>query len=316
VNWPQSMLGAAGPHAAGVESLWWLFFWITAGVYVLVMIALLVAVLRHRRPADPRDPAASRRAGVVITGATGVTLVLLFVLLISSVRTGRYSIQGLADPSHLNIKLTGNQWWWNVEYESTIASQRVRTANEIHIPTGRPVLLKLRSSDVIHSFWVPNLAGKKDLIPGHETELWIQADRPGVYRGQCAEFCGPQHAHMALAVVAEPADKYAAWLDAQRRPAAEPQDQIAKRGRDVFLSGPCVMCHSIRGTGAGGRTAPDLTHLGSRLTLAAGTVPNTPGHLAGWITDAQGIKPGNRMPTIGIGGEDLQALLKYLQTLK
>jgi cytochrome c oxidase subunit II len=316
VNWPQSMLGAAGPHAAGVESLWWLFFWITAGVYVLVMIALLVAVLRRRRPVDPRDPAASRRAGVVITGATGVTLVLLFVLLISSVRTGRYSIQGLADPSHLNIKLTGNQWWWNVEYESTIASQRVRTANEIHIPTGRPVLLKLRSSDVIHSFWVPNLAGKKDLIPGHETELWIQADRPGVYRGQCAEFCGPQHAHMALAVVAEPADKYAAWLDAQRRPAAEPQDQIAKRGRDVFLSGPCVMCHSIRGTGAGGRTAPDLTHLGSRLTLAAGTVPNTPGHLAGWITDAQGIKPGNRMPTIGIGGEDLQALLKYLQTLK
>jgi cytochrome c oxidase subunit II len=316
VNWPQSMLGAAGPHAAGVESLWWLFFWITAGVYVLVMIALLVAVLRRRRPVDPRDPAASRRAGVVITGATGVTLVLLFVLLISSVRTGRYSIQGLADPSHLNIKLTGNQWWWNVEYESTIASQRVRTANEIHIPTGRPVLLKLRSSDVIHSFWVPNLAGKKDLIPGHETELWIQADRPGVYRGQCAEFCGPQHAHMALAVVAEPADKGAAWLDAQRRPAAEPQDQIAKRGRDVFLSGPCVMCHSIRGTGAGGRTAPDLTHLGSRLTLAAGTVPNTPGHLAGWITDAQGIKPGNRMPTIGIGGEDLQALLKYLQTLK
>jgi cytochrome c oxidase subunit II len=316
VNWPQSMLGAAGPHAAGVESLWWLFFWITAGVYVLVMIALLVAVLRRRRPVDPRDPAASRRAGVVITGATGVTLVLLFVLLISSVRTGRYSIQGLADPSHLNIKLTGNQWWWNVEYESTIASQRVRTANEIHIPTGRPVLLKLRSSDVIHSFWVPNLAGKKDLIPGHETELWIQADRPGVYRGQCAEFCGPQHAHMALAVVAEPADKYAAWLDAQRRPAAEPQDQIAKRGRDVFLSGPCVMCHSIRGTGAGGRTAPDLTHLGSRLTLAAGTVPNTPGHLAGWITDAQGIKPGNRMPTIGIGGEDLQALLKYLQTLE
>jgi cytochrome c oxidase subunit II len=316
VNWPQSMLGAAGPHAGGVESLWWLFFWITSGVYVLVMIALLAAVLRRRRPVDPRDPAASRRAGVVITGATGVTLVLLFVLLVSSVRTGRYSIQGLADPSHVNIRLTGNQWWWNVEYESTIASQRVRTANEIHIPTGRPVLLKLRSSDVIHSFWVPNLAGKKDLIPGHETELWIQADRPGVYRGQCAEFCGPQHAHMALAVVAEPADKYAAWLDAQRRPAAEPQDQFTKRGRDVFLSGPCVMCHSIRGTGAGGRTAPDLTHLASRLTLAAGTVPNTPGHLAGWITDAQGIKPGNRMPTIGIGGEDLQALLKYLQTLK
>ena len=316
MNWPQSMLGAAGPHAGGVESLWWLFFWVTSAVYVLVLIALLAAVLRRRRPVDLRDPAASRRAGIVITGATGITLVLLFVLLISSVRTGRYSIQGLADPSHVNIKLTGSQWWWDVEYESTIASQRVQTANEIHIPTGRPVLMKLLSSDVIHSFWVPNLAGKKDLIPGHQTELWIQADRPGVYRGQCAEFCGPQHAHMALVVVAETADKYAAWLDAQRRPATEPQDGITKLGRDVFLSGPCVMCHSIRGTGAGGRTAPDLTHLGSRLTLAAGTLPNTPGHLAGWITDAQGIKPGSRMPTIGIGGEDLQALLKYLQTLK
>jgi cytochrome c oxidase subunit II len=316
VNWPQSMLGAAGPHAGGVESLWWLFFWITAAAYVLVIAATIVAVLRHGRPVDPKDAAASRGAAVVIVGATGVTLVLLFILLISSVRTGRYSIQGVADPSHVNVKLTGNQWWWDVEYESKLASQRVQTANEIHIPTGRPVLLKLQSSDVIHSFWVPNLAGKKDLIPGHETELWIQADRPGVFRGQCAEFCGPQHAHMALLVIAEPADKYNAWLEAQRRPSAEPQDAMEKRGRDVFLSGPCVMCHSVRGTGAGGRTAPDLTHLASRLTLAAGTVPNTPGHLAGWITDAQGIKPGNRMPTIGINSEDLQSLLKYLQALK
>ena len=316
MNWPQSMLGAAGPHAGGVESLWWLFFWITAVVYVLVIVATIVAVLRRGRPVDPRDPAASRGAGVVIASATGVTLVLLFILLISSVRTGRYSIQGLADPSHVNIKLTGNQWWWDVEYESKLASQRVQTANEIHIPTGRPVLLKLQSTDVIHSFWVPNLAGKKDLIPGHQTELWIQADRSGVFRGQCAEFCGPQHAHMALLVIAESPDKYAAWLEAQRHPAAEPPDEMAKRGRDVFLSGPCVMCHSIRGTGAGGRTAPDLTHLESRLTLAAGTIPNTPGHLAGWVTDAQGIKPGTRMPTIGINGEDLQALLKYLQALK
>ncbi len=238
------------------------------------------------------------------------------MLLVSSVRTGRYSLQGLADPDHVNIKVTGQQWWWDVEYESTLASQRLQTANEIHIPTGKPVLLKLQSTDVIHSFWVPNLGGKKDLIPGHQTELWIQADREGIFRGQCAEFCGHQHAHMALLVIAESPAKYAAWLDAQRRPAAEPDDPMAKRGRDVFLSGPCVMCHSVRGTGAGGHTAPDLTHLGSRLTLAAGTVPNTPGHLAGWITDAQGIKPGNRMPTIGIGGEDLQALLQYLQALK
>jgi cytochrome c oxidase subunit II len=316
VNWPQSMLGAAGPHAGGVESLWWLFFWVSTAVYVIVVIAMIVAVFHRRRPADPQDPAHSRRAGQIIAVATGVSLVLLFVLLISSVRTGRYSIQGLADPSHVNIKVTGQQWWWRVEYESQIPSQRFITANEIHIPVGRPVLLKLQSVDVIHSLWVPNLAGKKDLIPGHATELWIQADREGTFRGQCAEFCGHQHAHMGLVVIADPPGKYNRWLAAQRRPAAEPQDAAAKRGRDVFLSAPCVMCHSIRGTQAGGRTAPDLTHLGSRLTLAAGTLPNTPGHLAGWIADAQGIKPGNRMPTMAITAEDLQTLVKYLQALE
>jgi len=310
------MLGAAGPHALGVESLWWLFFWITAAVFVLVMLALLGAIASRRRPADPRDPVASQRAGAVVAGATAVSLVLLFVLLVSSVRTGRYSIQGLADPTNVVVKVTGQQWWWDFEYESKIASQRVQTANELHIPTGRPVLLKLYSTDVIHSLWVPNLAGKKDLIPGQENHLWIQADRPGIFRGQCAEFCGHQHAHMALVVIAESPAKYAAWLDEQRRPAAEPQDAMAKRGRDVFLSGPCVLCHSVRGTAAGGHTAPDLTHLASRLTLAAGTIPNTPGHLAGWIADAQGIKPGNRMPTIGIDGENLQALVKYLQSLE
>jgi cytochrome c oxidase subunit II len=316
VNWPQSMLGAAGPHAAGVESLWWLFFWITTVVYVAVVTAMLVAALHRQRPDDPTDRSRSRRAGQVVAGATAVSLVLLFILLISSVRTGRYSIQGVADPSHVAIKVTGQQWWWQVEYESPVPSGRFVTANEIHIPVGRPVLLKLQSVDVIHSLWVPNLAGKKDLIPGHETELWIQADREGTFRGQCAEFCGHQHAHMGLVVIADPPGKYNRWLDAQRRPAAEPQDAAAKRGRDVFLSAPCVMCHSIRGTQAGGRTAPDLTHLASRLTLAAGTLPNTPGHLAGWVADAQGIKPGNRMPTMAIPAEDLQALVKYLQALE
>ena len=316
MNWPQSMLGAAGPHARGVESLWWVFFWITTGVYLAVVIATAVAALHRRRLADPKDPGRSRWAGKVIAAATGVSLVLLFILLISSVRTGRYSIQGLADPSHLNIKVTGQQWWWRVEYESETPSQRFVTANEIHIPVGRPVLLKLQSVDVIHSLWVPTLAGKKDLIPGHETELWIQADREGTFRGQCAEFCGHQHAHMGLVVIADPPGKYNRWLVAQRRPAAEPQDDAAKRGRDVFLASPCVMCHSIRGTQAGGRTAPDLTHLASRLTLAAGTLPNTPGHLAGWIADAQGIKPGNRMPTMALTAEDLQALVKYLQALE
>jgi cytochrome c oxidase subunit 2 len=316
VSWPQTILGAAGPQAAGIEWLWWLFVAVCGVVYLLVLVALLAAVLRPRRDVDLSAPAPSRRVGSVVTGAVAVTVVLLFVLLVSSVRTGRSSLQGLADPGHVGITITGQQWWWQVEYESPLPSQRLVTANEIHIPVGRPVLLKLQSTDVIHSFWVPNLAGKKDLIPGHENYLWIQADREGTYRGQCAEFCGHQHAHMAFLVIAEPPDRFAAWLEAQRRPAAEPQDETARRGREVFLSGPCAMCHSVRGTPAGGRTAPDLTHLASRRTLAAGTLPNTPGHLAGWIADAQRIKPGNRMPTMAIGAEDLQALLKYLQGLE
>jgi cytochrome c oxidase subunit 2 len=192
----------------------------------------------------------------------------------------------------------------------------VITANEIHIPVGQPVEFQLKSRDVIHSFWVPTLHGKRDLIPRHVTTMTLQADRPGVYRGQCAEFCGYQHAHMAILVVAEPLEQFAAWLEHQRRPAAEPSDARQQRGQEVFLSAPCVMCHTIRGTLAGGRVAPDLTHIAGRHTLAAGTLPNTPGHLAGWIIDPQHIKPGNRMPAHSLNADDLQALLAYLGSLK
>jgi len=177
------------------------------------------------------------------------------------------------------------------------------------------VRVKLQSTDVIHSFWVPRLHGKRDLIPGRTTWIWLRADRPGTYVGQCAEFCGYQHAHMALLVVAEPPAAMAAWLGRQRAPATTPATLAQKRGQEVFLHNPCVMCHSIRGTMAGALQAPDLTHVGSRLTIAAGTLPNRPGHLAGWVMDAQGIKPGSNMPTNPLSGDDLQALLAYLRSL-
>jgi cytochrome c oxidase subunit 2 len=251
----------------------------------------------------------------VVVGALAVTGLILFVFLIMSYRTGRASYT-LQDPNALSIKVTGHQWWWEVQYLDQTASNIFKTANEIHIPVGRPVQIRLTSTDVIHSFWAPNLDGKKDLLPGHETIIWLRADREGEYYGQCAEFCGHQHAHMRFVVIAEPVDKFYAWLDAQRKPSVQPSDEKQQKGQQVFLTSPCIMCHTIRGTDASGIVAPDLTHLASRKTIAAGTLPLTRGHLAGWITNSQEIKPGNRMPPIPLTPEDLQALLAYLESLK
>jgi cytochrome c oxidase subunit 2 len=197
-----------------------------------------------------------------------------------------------------------------------VPSLRVTTANEIHIPVGRPVRFNLFSNDVIHSLWIPNLQGKIDLVPGRLNELWLRADRPGVFRGQCAEFCGLQHAKMALVVVAESSDDFERWLAGNRAPAPAPVTPEQQRGKDVVERGPCAMCHNITGTLAGGRSAPDLTHVASRSTIGAGSVPNTRGYLAGWIADPQHIKPGNRMPSPGLRDEELQAVLAYLETLK
>jgi cytochrome c oxidase subunit 2 len=174
----------------------------------------------------------------------------------------------------------------------------------------------MTSRDVIHSFWAPNLSGKKDLIPGKATETWFQADTPGVYRAQCAEFCGHQHAKMALFVVAEPMDRFLAWLESQRHAATPPSDSTAKKGEQVFMAGSCALCHQISGTPAAAHLGPDLTHLASRLTIAAGTLPNTRDYRAGWIIDPQAIKPGTLMPATQLTPDELTALLAYLETLK
>jgi cytochrome c oxidase subunit 2 len=295
-------------------------------VFLLVMAVLVVAAFRPRgayrgetahAPDTKPDTGRERRMSRVVIGSVAVTVIILFVLLVSSFLTGR-SLNSIAAASEsaLTVKVTGYQWWWKVQYDNQTAGYIVTTANEIHIPVGRPVLFKLTSNDVIHSFWVPNLHGKTDLIPGHETTTWIRADRAGVFRGQCAEFCGHQHAHMALTVVVESSEQFKTWYDAQLKPAAEPSTPEHTRGRQVFMSSPCVMCHRIGGTDAGGAVGPDLTHLASRTTIAAGTLDNTRDHLAGWVSDSQQIKPGNRMPPNILEPEDLQALLDYLQSLK
>ena len=310
----QNPLNPAGPQASSIASLTWLFIGICLVAYVLTMGAAIWAVLRKRQQTDDA-PETSRRLGWTIAIATGVTVVILVGLTVTSVVAGRGLLSPSA-PGAITVNVIGHQWWWDFIYDDVSPNQVFSSPNELHIPVGVPVVLKAESRDVIHSFWVPNLHGKRDLIPGFATHTWIQADKPGVYRGQCAEFCGHQHAHMAFLVVAEPMDQFQRWLEMQRRaapPAATPEQQ---RGHDVFMQGPCVMCHTIRGTAAGSRFGPELTHVAGRQTIAAGTLPMTRGHLAGWISNSQSIKPGNRMPPNLLRGDDLQALLAYLETLR
>jgi cytochrome c oxidase subunit 2 len=216
----------------------------------------------------------------------------------------------------VTVDAIGHQWWWDFQYRDVSPTEFVSTPNELHVPLGQPVVVKAMSRDVIHSFWVPNLHGKRDLIPGQVTQTWISADRPGVYRGLCAEFCGHQHAKMAFTVVVEPLAKFKAWIAHQRQNASEPATAEERRGRDVFLGSPCATCHTIRGTQAASRVGPDLTHIGSRMTLAAGTLPNTSAHVAAWIGDPQAIKPGSRMPSVPMSREDRQALIAYLRRLQ
>jgi cytochrome c oxidase subunit 2 len=309
----QSVIHPAGVEAARISVLWWTMFWICTVVWFAVAAAALIAIRRgHRAAAVHLDNRTIvRNVGI----ATGISIVALMALLTQSVVTGR-ALNTLRTGDALRIDVTANQWWWDIQYENPVPSLRVTTANEIHIPVGKPVALNLFSNDVIHSLWIPNLQGKIDLVPGRRNELWLQADTAGVYRGQCAEYCGLQHAKMALVVVADPPEQFERWLTANRASAPAPSTPDQQRGKDIVEKGPCAMCHNITGTLAGGRTAPDLTHIASRSTLGAGSIPNMHGYLAGWIADPQGIKPGNRMPAPGLRSEELQAVLAYLETLK
>lgn len=312
----QSVLDPAGVQAASIHRLWLLMLWVTVVVFVttlgLVGVALVRGRARRNADASPPSPRALTRSVAV---AVAATICVLLVLLVASVRTGR-AIASLHADSAVTVSITGHQWWWEIQYEDSLPSRRVLTANELHIPVNRPVVLKVTSRDVIHSFWVPNLQGKRDLIPGYTTAIWLQADRPGAFRGQCAEFCGLQHAHMALDVVAENDRDFEGWLNAMRQPGHDPPESAVRRGRDVFMQARCAGCHAIRGTEAAGQLAPDLTHIASRSTLGAGTLPNTAESLSSWIRDPQRLKPGNQMPPNPLSDDDLHALVAYLETLR
>ncbi len=310
-----AVLNPASPETRLIDWLWDAMYVTSIVVFVLVVAALLWGAFRRRATEPAPEPARDRGLTIAVALATGATVLILFGFLVYDIAVGRQLSRNPGREA-LQIRVTGHQWWWEVQYRDSLPQNWVTTANEIHIPVGRPVVFELRSTDVIHSFWPPSLSQKRDLIPGDVNSLWFQADTPGVYRGQCAEYCGLQHAKMAFLVVADRPDSFASWLARQRDTALTPTDELTRRGQEVFLSSTCVMCHAISGTPAGSRIGPDLTHLASRRTIAAGTLPNTRGNLAGWILDPQRIKPGTKMPANQLDPSDLQALLAYLESLK
>ena len=322
LNTHQSALDSAGMQANRLEDLWWMFFYITAAVYLIVMAVLLVAILRTRKvtertaPEIKPDENRERRAGNVVKAAVAITVITLFALMVTSFRTGRAINSLQTAPNPLSIKITGNQWWWNITYVDAAPTNNIQTANELHLPVGRPVKLELTSTDVIHSFWLPNMHGKKDLIPNYPTTFYFEPDTIGTYTGQCAEFCGYQHAKMRFNVVVESQEDFDKWVAAQRTTPPPPSNDVLQKGQQIFLTSTCIQCHAIQGTLANGSVGPNLTHVASRTFLAAGSLPNTEANLRNWITDPQKIKPGNRMPMNTFSDEDLNALVAYIESLK
>lgn len=318
-----SVLDPAGRQAGEIAWLWNIFYGVTIVVWVLVVAFLIVSTIMSRRNLkshvdDPLAPQASRERnmlrGIIVAGAA--TVITLVLLLVASIATGRSLSELEHDTDMIHVRITGRQWWWQIDYEPHDPEQMASTANELHVPVGQTVELELTAADVIHSFWVPSLHGKRDLIPGRVNRTWIRVDEPGVLRGQCAEFCGLEHANMIITVIAEPRDQFEKWLVHQRQPALPPTSPAAQRGLGLFLGGPCATCHAVAGTAAGGRLGPDLTHLAERTTLGAGALPKTRENLVRWIQHPQDIKPGVRMPGLALAPDEMAALVEFLEALR
>jgi cytochrome c oxidase subunit 2 len=310
----QSALEVHGPNAEHIEQLIIGFVAICSLVWMAVLVVLLWALLRPKDKPPQTDAPLERGKNVVVGAAVCATVIVICGFTTASFFTTRALSHATA--GDLTIKISGEQWWWRITYANPDPALSFETANEIHIPVGRNVHLQLEAADVIHSFWVPSLSGKQDLVPGRSNELSIRADRSGVYRGQCSQFCGLQHGHMAVLVIAESEVDFGRWSEGQRRQAAAPVDEEAQAGERVFLTKPCAACHTIRGLTTTANTGPDLTHVGDRQTIAAGVFETTRGSLAAWIADPQTIKPGNNMPQVTLSGDELRQVSSYLAGLK
>jgi cytochrome c oxidase subunit 2 len=300
-----------GPGAAHIASLWWLLLGLGVAVYLLVMGLFLWAFWRRRQAAPDEQRRAQRDARLIVGGGMIFPALILLVVFGATLTT----LRALSAPTageELVIRVTGRQWWWEIHYPA----QGITTANELYLPVGQAVKIELAARDVIHSFWAPQLHGKLDMIPGQVNHFWLQADRVGEFWGLCAEFCGLQHAKMAFLVVAQPPAEFAQWLAQQQQPAATPATAEAQRGQQIFVSANCAYCHPVRGLQDEADLGPDLTHLASRRTLAAATLPNNRGNLENWILRPQHLKPGNLMPATPLAAAELQDLLAYLSILQ
>jgi cytochrome c oxidase subunit 2 len=304
-----SLLDPHGSEEHRLASIWWLMFGLAAGVYAIVGGLIVWAVLRGRRAAGPLEGGPHGNTWIVWGGIV-VPVIILGVLAWTAVEATAELRN--PQPGELRVEVTGHRWWWGVTYPGT----GISTANELHLPVGRPVAIGLSTADVIHSFWVPQLAGKLDMIPGQHNVLRFTPTAVGTFRGECAEFCGIEHAKMNFVIVVQTQAQFGAWEARNALTPSAPDSETAQRGELVFMREPCAGCHTIKGTQAQGTLGPDLTDIGSRTTLGAATVPNTPGNLAGWISNAQSIKPGALMPPMSLSASDLHDLVVYLEGLK
>ena len=298
--------------------------WLTAvslGVVAIVCIVILLGIARHRDArgaGEERDATARREVRPALSWiyvGTAATLVILLVTFAGTLVTLQAASRPPRKPT-ITMDVTAHQWWWEIRYsDASHFDFSFITANEVHLPVGEPVRVRLQTADVIHSFWLPQIAGKTDVIPGQVNEMWVEAKRPGSSRGMCGEYCGLQHAMMSLAVTAESPDDFRRWAAARRVEAVAPQTAMAAAGRVVFTRS-CGACHAVGGTMALGRLGPDLTHIASRPWIGAGVLPNNPGSLMEWITNAPAVKEGARMPPIRLSAAELRDVIAYLQTLR
>lgn len=312
---PQDILAPASPPAGDIAGLFYLIFWVALFIFVLVEGLLVFFVIRYRRRAEDEYPEQYHGNTKLEATWTAIPALILIVVFAFTVRTMAQAGSTAAPAEGMPIQVTGHQWWWEVQYPEA----QVVSATEIHIPAGKVVNVELTSVDVIHSFWVPSLMGKTDTIPGHVNKTWLYSTRPGTYYGQCAEFCGTQHARMLFRVVVQPQEEFDAWLKSQQQPPVTPAPgSLEAKGQQLFLSPEkrCIGCHAIQGTNAVGVTGPNLTHFASRACFAGCLLPTTTENLTRWLENPEAVKPGTLMKIPQLQPDEIQALVAYLESLK
>ncbi|HEX8996184.1 MAG TPA: cytochrome c oxidase subunit II [Ktedonobacterales bacterium] len=309
-----NMLDPQGPIANQESNLFWVILIIATAVFVIVVSVLIYSIIRFRsRPNSPEPTQTHGNTTIEIAWTIAPSVVLVLVLIATI--TTMFSIQQPKSANTITVNAIGHQWWWEFQYPD----QHVVTADEMWIPTGTVVHVNLISNNVIHSFWVPQLGGKTDVIPGHDNSMWIQANSAGWYRGECAEFCGTQHAHMDFLVRAVSSSDYQAWISAQQQVAATPSDALAQAGAKYFAASACIGCHAVNGVTSADPSkliGPNLTHFGGRQWIAGGVTANTPANLAAWLRDPQAVKDGSDMPNLHLTNDQINELVAYLESLK